>query len=385
MTLFVPVYKLFHVMRNRGYSETKMLNTVKEELERRLPQGWILSISKENRLSASKAYVDGVLEVGTPDGVLAAVLVEIKQKPLEARDIVSQVRLWRKTFLKGAPASGNDEVNILVITPYLGQSAREELAREGISFADMTGNIRFVLRRPAVFVEVHGANKNPLRENVPLKSLRGRGAGRVVSGLLDYQPPFGIRELSSVTQSSAATISRVVGLLEREAIIRRDSPRGRILSVNWEQLLRRWTRDYSFMQANRMMTYLEPRGMQEVLTKLGNANFRYAITGSFAAARYAPVTQSRLLAVYVENPEIAEESLSLRRAETGGNVLLGIPFDPIVFDRTVSSDALIYAKVSQVAADLLTGPGRNPSEGEALIAWMKTNEEKWRIPLTRPT
>jgi len=138
------------------------------------------------------------------------------------------------------------------------------------------------------------------------------------------------------------------------------------------------------MQSNKMATYLEPRGMQEVFGKLGNASFKYAITGSFAAARYASVTQSRLFTVYVENPEVAEESLGLRRAETGGNVLLGRPFDSVVFERTVSSDALIYARVSQVAADLLTGPGRNPSEGEALIAWMNTNEEKWRIPLTQP-
>jgi len=372
-------------MWNSNISETKMLDIVKEELERRLPSGWLLNLKEQVRLSPSKYYADGLLEIKASDGTSATILLEAKQRYLEARDILTQVRVWRNALLNQDPSLINGEANILVVTPYLGQSARNELAREGISFIDLTGNIRFVLRKPAVFIEAQGSNKNPLRENVTLKSLKGRGAGRVVRGLLDYQPPFGFRELASEIQTSAASISRVVDLLEREAIISRDSPRGRILSVNWELLLRRWTRDYSFLEANKMRTYLEPRGIPEVLSRLAKANFKYAITGSAAAVRYAPVTQSRLLIIYVDYPESAEEQLQLRNAETGGNVLLGRPFDPVVFERTEISGQLIYARVSQVAVDLLTGTGRNPSEGEALVTWMKGNEEKWRIPLIRPT
>jgi hypothetical protein len=33
---------------------------------------------------------------------------------------------------------------------------------------------------------------------------------------------------------------------------------------------------------------------------------------------------------------------------------------------------------SQAVADLLTGPGRNPSEGEELLDWMRKNEGVWR-------
>jgi hypothetical protein len=36
------------------------------------------------------------------------------------------------------------------------------------------------------------------------------------------------------------------------------------------------------------------------------------------------------------------------------------------------------AAVSQVAVDLLTGPGRNPSEATALLDWMTANESAWR-------
>jgi hypothetical protein len=36
------------------------------------------------------------------------------------------------------------------------------------------------------------------------------------------------------------------------------------------------------------------------------------------------------------------------------------------------------AAPTQVAADLLNGPGRNPSEAEELLAWMSAHEGAWR-------
>ena len=40
--------------------------------------------------------------------------------------------------------------------------------------------MRFVISRPAVFIETEGAVRNPWRENVPLRSLQGRRSARVV-------------------------------------------------------------------------------------------------------------------------------------------------------------------------------------------------------------
>lgn len=373
---------MFHVMWNSDYSETRMLNTLKEAIQQRLPKGWIVSVIEEDRRWNRRT--DATLEIKSPDGITANASVEIKQRPLEARDIITQFRWLSNSWLNQSKESTINENNFILIAPYLGKFARAELTKERISYADMTGNIRLALRQPAVFIEAQGATKNPFRENVPLKSLRGRSAGRVVRGILDYQPPFGTRELSDITKTPVATVSRVFDLLDREAIVNRDSPRGRILSVNWEQLLRRWTQDYNFTKSNQMSTYLEPRGTQETLRNLLKSDFEYAITGSFAAIKYAPIAQSKLLTIYTTEPEIAEKELGLRRAETGGNIVLGKPFGSVVFEHMVSLDGLKYVSVGQVAADLLTGPGRSPSEGEALIDWMKMNEEKWRIPLIQP-
>lgn len=102
------------------------------------------------------------------------------------------------------------------------------------------------------------------------------------------------------------------------------------------------------------------------------------VTGSLAAVRHAPVASPRLAAVYVDDPEAAAKALALRPADSGSNVTLVRPLDPVVFARSWVDEGIRYAALSQVAADLLTSPGRGPSEGEELIAWMKKNTDAWR-------
>jgi hypothetical protein len=82
--------------------------------------------------------------------------------------------------------------------------------------------------------------------------------------------------------------------------------------------------------------------------------------------------------VYVDDALKAADELKLRPADAGANVLLVEPFDEVVFERTLLRDALVTASPTQVAADLLTGPGREPSEGEELLDWMTENEGVWR-------
>lgn len=68
----------------------------------------------------------------------------------------------------------------------------------------------------------------------------------------------------------------------------------------------------------------------------------------------------------------------LRRPEAGANVLLVEPFDSVVFDPTWDRNSITYATLTQVAADLLTSPGRGPAEAEELIRWAEQDEHVWR-------
>ena len=364
-----------------------LLGEVADELRRRLPPDWSLErLGQELSVGPSGSRVDAALEVTDPRGETATIMVEAKRQPLEARAVNSLLYQSQELMDAGIEASGSGGSRcFMIISPFLGPSAKERLADAGISYADATGNMRFVTSRPAVFIETEGAVRNPWRENVPLRSLQGRRSGRVVRAFLDYRPPYGTRELAALSDNAPASISRVAELLERDAIIERASPRGAIVSVDWERLLHRWAVDYDFSTANRMIPCLEPRGLPRLFQKLREAEFGYTVTGSFAGNRYAPLAEPRLATVYVTDPGDAMNRLGLRPADTGGNVLIGQPFDPVAFDRTEQDGGITYARVTQVAADLMTGPGRGPAEAESLIEWMAAHEEAWRLPSTPTT
>ena len=375
------------MMLNGMYSETLLLGEVAAELRRRLPPDWSLGrLGQESPVGPGGSGVDAALALTDPRGETATIIVEARGQPLKARAVSSLLYQSQGLMDTGieAPGPGGSRC-FMVISPFLGPSAKERLANAGISYADATGNMRFVTSRPAVFIETEGAVRNPWRENVPLRSLQGRRSARVVRAFLDYRPPYGTRELAALSGNAPASISRVAELLERDAIIERAGPRGPIISVDWKRLLRRWAVDYDFSSANRMISCLEPRGLPRLFQKLREAEFGYAVTGSFAGNRYAALAEPRLATVYVADLGDAMNRLGLRPADTGGNVLIGQPFDPVVFDRTERYEGMTYARVTQVAADLMTGPGRGPSEADGLIEWMEVNEETWRLPSTPTT
>ena len=87
---------------------------------------------------------------------------------------------------------------------------------------------------------------------------------------------------------------------------------------------------------------------------------------------------ARIAAFYVDDISEATKLLQLRPTDAGTNVLLIEPFDDVVFERTLVREGLVTVAPTQLVVDLLTGPGREPSEGDELLAWMKRNEDAWR-------
>ena len=88
-----------------------------------------------------------------------------------------------------------------------------------------------------------------------------------------------------------------------------------------------------------------------------------------------------MLMVYTRDPRSLGEKLGLIAVDSkaDANVLAMAPYDPIVLAQTETRDGIAYAAPSQVAVDCLTGPGRMPQEGEAVLEWMSRNGS-WRRP-----
>lgn len=355
----------------RPPTERQLLGTLMDALRVRLPETWALTLETEVGPD-EKATADGWLKIQAPDRVQGLIAVEVKRKLyVTSADIkLISARAGEQTPL-GA--------GLLLLAPYLSPRARTLLNEARLNYADSTGNLLLRLDRPALYIEGIGAQENPWYTHQPLRSLKGPTAGRAVRALCDFHPPFGIRELATKTQTPAPIVSRVARLLEQEALLER-SERGAVLAVSVMSVIKRWARDYSMIRSNRMELCLEPRGLDALVEKLGTAGDTYVVTGSLAAAQLAPYAPPRLAAVYVPDIERAKAELRLRAVERGANVLLLEPFDRVVFERTQLRAGITYAAPTQVAADLLTGPGRSPEEGYELLRWMEGHRDDWQRP-----
>ena len=354
----------FHDMRNATLSETDVLADVVALLRTRLPSTW--EISERREASSPARSRDAELQIAVPPDMTARLAVEIKLAPTP-KSVDQVVARLRST----GPADG-----YLLVADYVSRRTRELLRAHGIGYADTTGNIRIELARPPLFIELEGAEKNPWYEDRPIRSLRGPAAASVIRALCDFRPPYGVRELAQRAKLSAASVSRIVSFLDGEALLTR-APKGSVDDVDWAGLLRRWAADYDFTTSNQTRLGLEPRGLSALLRNVQELE-RYAVTGSLAATRVAPIAGAALGAVYVDDLRTATQVLGLRDVPTGSNVMLVRPKSSVAFERTWERDGTKYAAMPQVAVDLLTSPGRGPAEGEALIEWMVANEDAWR-------
>ena len=146
--------------------------------------------------------------------------------------------------------------------------------------------------------------------------------------------------------------------------------------------MRRWAAGYDTFRTNQAERFIAPAGLDRVLERLAadpGLGTRVAITGSVAANRLAPVASPALLLLYYDVPALLARDLELLPTDEGANVMLLRPYDPVVFDRGDFEEGLRYAAPSQVAVDCLSGNGRMPAEGEALLNWM-AEESRWRAP-----
>jgi hypothetical protein len=251
------------------------------------------------------------------------------------------------------------------------------LADEGFNYLDMTGNGLIQLDNPAVFVQAQGAASNPRARPRGTAGLRGPKAGRLVRFLIDARPPYGVTEIAEATQLTPGYVSRLLAALDDNALISRVK-RGRVVSVEIAPLIRQWSETYDIFETNDAQMFVARAGSKDTLPLLASQPSRAAVTGSFAAVRIAPVAAPALLCVYAEDVEQVASALDLIPADQGSNVALLRPYDPVVWDRTIEQAGITYVAPSQVAVDCLSGNGRMPVEGDAVIEWMIVNESVWR-------
>lgn len=344
-------------------------------LSERLPSSWKVERSQRalaNPGGLPPTVLDATIDISSSN-MVATLAVEARRS-LDPRDVERLLPGLGRTIRALA-----GYISILVVAPWLSTRTRELLAAERINYVDLTGNALIRLENPALYLETTGSTRNPRPSEEGGARVRGPKAGRLIRLLTDVRPPYRVTELASAAGLATGYVSRLLDALDREALVER-SRRGQVESVDYRGLLRRWAESYDVLKSNEAQTFLAPPGASALMAALAErtTSLRMAVTGSFAAVRLAPVAAPALAILYCDDTRAARDRLGLIPADEGANVVLLQPFDRVVWDRTTEDAGVTYVAPSQIAVDCLTGTGRMPSEGEALLGWMGENEATWR-------
>jgi|CXWK01.1.fsa_nt_gi hypothetical protein len=347
-------------------------------LQQRLPPGW--SVEREAPGASPATADDVVFRFSARDGSTAGALVEerLRLTPREAEQMGGGLT---RRFRDASP-----DTAVIVVSAYLTPRTREVLTANQFGYVDLSGNVHVVLRNPAVYLHTDGAQRQPggAPKSRPAP-LGGAKVGRLARVLAEVDPPYGVVELEAATGLSRGYVSRLVDRLVDEGLIRRES-RGPVTSVDWSALLLERSQHVRLIDPSRVKSYLSPSGPSAAFAKLRHAPgaASVVVTGSFGAVRKAPVTAPALLALYVDPMEGAAvqrvvDSMGLLPADEGADVVLIEPGDDAVLQGTWSEDGVRFVNLPQLAVDCLSGTGRMPAEGEALLEWMSANPGEWRV------
>lgn len=339
-----------------------------------MPRGWEVEGANQPP-EGSDLRADARISLRASNGTISTIVVEEKQL-VTPRTVLSELA----PRVQSARNMGA-HLPLLVVTPWLSRRAQALLADEDIGYIDLTGNALLRIDNPPFFLQTTGAERNPWPKERGRAQLRGAKAARLIRLLIDVRPPYGLQEIADATGLAPGYVSRLLDTLYREALIER-APRGPVESVDVDALLRRWAGSYDVFGANNAQAFIATEGLDRLLSRMAadpGIGTTSTITGSFAASRIAPVASPALLLAYHDAPALLARDLELLPAEEGGDVMLLRPFDSVVFARNRIEDGLRYAAPSQVAVDCLTGNGRMPAEGEALLEWMLGDEAGWRL------
>ncbi len=351
-------------------SERELLDAAVEALTQRLPSNWAV----DKQPSAGDPEAADLIIKSPNTGSQTLVFVEVKTD-VSPRDVEALIggpwRRWRRQM-------GNQP--ILLVAPYIGARVRDLLAEENVSYVDLTGNTRISLDSPGVFIQTEGARQDP-RSTKPRSAVRGAKAGAVVRVLTDVEPPYTGADIARAANVNEGYLSRILDTLVGEGLVERG--RTGVTGVDWPAMLRRRAAALDLFRPVGTYRYVARQGTAAILDRLRtrpSLGRPPTVTGSFAAAKIAPVAAPALLVVYTMDPRALADELELLPAEAGADTVLIRPENDVAFARADEDGGLAWAFPSQVAIDCLAGSGRMPSEGEALIDWMRENESAWRYP-----
>ena len=273
-------------------TQDELITAAQSLLTRRLPPEWTVELASGQ--PDSPGAPDLIIKSARA-GSQNSVLIEAKREfaPRDVQALAGSPLIRRLRDRAG-------QTPIMVVAPYLSPRTREMLAAEGISFLDLTGNLRIHLDYPGLFIETQGAQRDPAG-SPRARGLRGAKVGAIARVLIDTHPPYTGAQIARAADVNEGYASRILETLVDEGLIER-SGRGRISEVDWPGLIRRRAQALNLFRtgAYRYVARNGPRQTLRDLAQLAIRDDRWPpiVTGSFAAERLAVVAPRPSLVIY---------------------------------------------------------------------------------------
>ncbi len=358
-----------------GSAESTLLQQARQRLVELLPDHFELS----------DAVIDGHAPFDAPDALwqlkeqnagYGLILVEGKRS-ITPRDVAGL-----RQRLSGPVLRLMRNPTVLVVAPWLSPRTRSLLQRSGYSYLDLTGNVHFRIDRPAVYILLQGADRDPDPQGPrPQVRLQGPKARRLVRLLVDAVPPHRSTALARAAGLTPGYVSKLLESLEEQALVERDR-RGLVHDVDWRGLLLAAADRYDLLRSNVASTFISQEGVPKLYARMRADGSRpnVVVTGSFAASDIAKVAAPTQLVLYVRDPQEMRQFGRLLPTDRGADVVLLEPADEAQLEGVRTIDGLRHAGLSQLVLDCLAGNGRLPEEGQAVLEWMRAHEAEWRLP-----
>lgn len=328
----------------------------------------MIRFEKSNSV-AQNCGADALAEFSIPDGPSFRALIEIKS--------VSNP----KAIMNGCQFLANclqreDAKNLIpiLIASYIGRQQIDMLAREGISWIDLSGNMVIRVGKKIYIERTGKANKFP--DTAPIKRIFQGTSSLVARSLLLKPEGFSsLYEIVNFINSrdgtiTISTVSKVLQSLENELLIKKE--KSGFYATEAERLLERLAEGYrnSVKRQARKTYRYAIKNQQDVFTALSERSLDYAACGFYAAKLkgLAMTDEIILLIKSLEETKWAFElvSLDIKPDAEFGQLLLIETKDPCVWFNVQKQPFANVVDDLELYLEMLEARPRGPAIAEQL-------------------
>ncbi len=280
--------------------------------------------------------IDGRIDFEYGDDTFALIIqVKSNGAPRFARSAVYQLKGYiAHPHALGQTMSDRQLIPMLV-SPYLSPESRSICAEHDVAYLDLVGNVHLTFG--TVFID-RAVPDRPKSEARALRSIfRPKAAAILHVMLRSPNQAWRVAELAQEANVSLGHVSNVrKALLEREWIEEQDDG---VVLTDPGALLRTWRKNYRRPEGHRVTGYTHFHGKhlhERILDKLNPYPNRPRVIYSLnsAAQWFAPFVRDATTTFYADQAgfDLLNDSLELRPASRGANVVLRIPADDTIFE-----------------------------------------------------